>query len=110
MVNILKKYQQVIIRTVGAFILIVAIVIHFWSTPDEGVSEAKVAAANVARMEASIAGSSTQSKSKKAEELPLMHKYIQEKEKQFEYLTLVAMLLGGGFFLYSFVKKETPQE
>ncbi len=105
-----KKHQHIIMRIAGASVLLVTLVIHFWSAPKEGASEAKVAAANVARMEASVVGSGVQSKTKSPEKAPLMQKYIEEKEKQFEYLSLLAMLFGGGFFLYSFVKKETPQE
>lgn len=100
------KYKTVLLRSIGALMLMVGFVIHFWTSPKEGVSEAEVAAANIARMEASVTG--TGGSNKKAQSTS---KFLDElkstQEKQIRYLTIIAMLFGAGFLGYSFVKPKS---
>lgn len=105
MLNILKIYKQVIIRVLGAMMLLVAFIVHFWATPKEGAAVNDVASANVARMEASIAGNSP-AKQKKPDASPFMEEYQKTKQKQIEYLTILVMIVGAAFFLYSFIKEK----
>ncbi len=108
MAEIFKKYQKIILRTLGGLMLLVGFVIHFWSTPKEGFTRDELAAANVARMEASVAGgSATSSKVTHANDKPLFSEFKSAQKKQMEYLTILAMILGIGFLGYSFIKKET---
>lgn len=108
MLEILKKNQKIILRTAGGLMLLVGFVIHFWSTPKEGFTQQERAAANVARMEASVSGqSSTSNRVSKQNDKPLFNEYKNAQKKQMEYLTILAMLLGAGFLGYSFIKKET---
>jgi len=105
--NFFLKHKTVLLRLGGGLMLIVGFTIHFWAAPKEGVSEMEIAAANVARMEASMAGSNnaavkpkTQSSAKILEELK------STQEKQMRYLTIIAMVLGAGFLGYSFIKPK----
>ena len=101
------KHQQVILRTAGAILLLVGFVIHFWVTPQPALTKNDRAAANLARMEASVAGasSSTEKKSK-----PDTAKFLKElkntQEAQAKYLTIIMMILGVGSLGYSFVRKK----
>ena len=101
------KHQQVILRSVGVFLLLIGFVIHFWTIPKEGLSKNERAAANLARMEASVAGSSSSAKQQKK---PDTSKFLKElkntQAKQAEYLTIIMMLLGGGALGYSFIRKK----
>jgi len=101
------KHQTTIIRIAGALMLIIGFAVHFWTTPKEGFTENDIAAANVARMEAQVAGgSSSVSKPKKPTESPFLKKYKETQAAQFKYLTIIVMILGVGFLGYSFIKKE----
>ncbi|MDY0116072.1 MAG: hypothetical protein RBR59_00670 [Sulfurimonadaceae bacterium] len=104
----LQKYKLVLLRTVGAFFLVLGFVIHFWLSPKQGYTEVEIAAANVARMEASMAPSQNQHAKKNTGAL-FAEEYKQTREEQVRYLTIFAMLLGIGFLIYSFVKKEEPE-
>lgn len=99
------RYKTVILRTVGSLMLLVGFAVHFWTVPQEGVSANDRAAANVARMEAKVAGKSTTTQEKENDS-----KFLQElkntQAKQLEYLTIIAMLFGIGFLGYSFIKKD----
>ena len=107
MLETLKKYQKIILRIAGGLMLLVGFVIHFWGTPKEGFTRDELAAANVARMEASVSGqSSTSSKVSKPNDKPLFNEFKSAQKKQMEYLTILAMIFGAGFLGYSFIKKD----
>ena len=38
----LQKHKLVLIRTVGAFLLVIGFVVHFWLNPKQGYSEAQI--------------------------------------------------------------------
>jgi hypothetical protein len=106
-VEFFNKHQTVIFRSVGAFMLLVGFVVHFWITPKEVLSENEIAAANVARMEAKVAGgSSSTKKSAKKDSSKYLQKLKSSQEKQMQYLTIVAMIFGIGFLGYSFKPKS----
>ena len=101
------KHKEVILRTLGALLLLLGFVIHFWIVPQKGVNENELAAANLARIEASVKGSSSPQEAKKrADTSKFLQKLKSQQEKQMEYLTIVTMLLGAGALGYSFVKKR----
>jgi hypothetical protein len=103
-----KQYQTLILRSIGALMLVIGFVIHFWATPKKGISENELAAANVARMEAQVKGSSPSSKkSTKADSSKFLEKLKTQREKQLEYLTIFVMLLGVGSLGYSFLVKKS---
>jgi flagellar basal body-associated protein FliL len=105
-----KKHKKIILRVVGVLMLLVGFVVPFWTVPKKGISKEELAAANVARMEASVAGSSqSATKQAKPKESPFMKEFKNTKQKQLEYLTIAAMIFGVGFLLYSFVKKEEEE-
>lgn len=105
------KYRVIIFRVFGSLLLIVGFVVYFWSMPKEVIlSENEIAAANVARMEASVAGTSSSKESLKQSDAS---KFVEElknaQEKQTEQMTMLAMTCGVGFLIYSFIgrgKKE----
>ena len=101
------KYKTVITRSLGALMLVIGFAVHFWATPKEGVSANDIAAANVARMEAKVAGkSSPQSKSSKKDDSKFLDELKDTQAKQLQYLTIIAMILGVGFLGYSFMPKR----
>ena len=104
------KHKTVIMRSLGALMLVIGFAIHFWTTPKEGISANERAAANVARMEAKVKGqSSAQSKSSQKSDSKFLDELKNTQAKQLQYLTIIAMILGVGFLGYSFMpKKETP--
>jgi hypothetical protein len=106
MLEILVQYKKPLIRTLGALLLLIGFVIHFWVTPKEGLSEIEIAAANVARMEASVSGKSTSTKTQSTGTAPFFEEFKSTREKQMQYLTIIVMVLGAGFLLYSFFQKE----
>jgi hypothetical protein len=90
--------------------LLIGFAVHFWAVPKEGLSELDIAAANVARMEASASGHGTSSKATEKPDVNYLQKLKDRQEKQLKYLTIIAMVLGVVFLVYSFIKKETPIE
>jgi len=100
------KHQQVLLRSIGAFLLLIGFVIHFWVVPHEGVSKNDLAAQRVARMEASVSGVSSSTKPAKADGSHLSEALKSTQAKQMEYLTIIVMLLGGASLGYSFIKKK----
>lgn len=110
MLEFFKKYKKIIVRVLGVLMLLVGFAVHFWTVPKEGISKEEIAAANVARMEASVAGSaSSATKQAKPKESPFMKEFKNTRQKQLEYLTITVMVLGIGFLLYSFIKKEEEE-
>jgi len=94
-------------RSLGAIMLVVGFAIHFWTMPQEGLSANQRAAANVARMEAQVAGkSSTSKKSAKKDDTKFLKELKNTQEKQMQYLTIIAMIFGVGFLGYSFLPKK----
>ena len=105
--NYFLKHKIVIFRTLGALMLLVGFAIHFWVTPKEGFSEAEIAAANVARMEASVKGhGGGAKKAHKPDTSKFLEEFKNTQEKQRQYLTIIAMILGIGFLGYSFMPKK----
>ena len=101
------KHKIVIVRSLGALMLIIGFAIHFWATPKEGISANDRAAANVARMEAKVKGeSSAQSKAAKKSDSKFLDELKDTQAKQLQYLTIIAMILGVGFLGYSFMPKK----
>jgi hypothetical protein len=105
-----KKHKILILRSAGALMLLIGFVVHFWVIPKEGISKNEIAAANIARMEAKVAGKSNNSskKQKKKEKSKYMQEFKNHQAKQVQYLTIIAMILGVGSLGYSFIKKKEP--
>lgn len=105
--EIFLKYKIVIFRSLGGLMLLIGFSVHFWATPKEGISANEIAAANVARMEAKVAGqNSQQSKASKKNDSKYLDELKNTQAKQMQYLTIVAMILGIGFLGYSFIPKR----
>ncbi len=101
------KHKVVIMRSLGALMLVIGFAIHFWTTPKEGISANDRAAANVERMEAKVAGkNSASSKSVKKNNSKFLDELKDTQAKQLQYLTIIAMILGVGFLGYSFMPKK----
>jgi len=100
------KNKIVIMRSLGALMLIIGFTVHFWVTPKEGVSANDLAAANVARLEAQVSGKSS-GKAGQKKENTILEEYKNTRAKQIQYLTIIAMIFGVGFLGYSFVKKPS---
>jgi len=105
------KHKIIILRTIGALMLVVGFAAHFWVTPKKVISENDRAAANIARMEAKAKGTSSKpSKSTKKDDSKYLETMKNTQEKQMQYLTIIAMVLGVGSLGYSFVRKEEDKE
>ena len=101
------KNKIVIMRVLGSVMLVVSFAIHFWVTPQEGLSKNQRAAANVARMEAKMAPKGTKtSNSQKKDDSKFLKSLKKTQEKQMQYLTILAMVFGVGFLGYSFIPKR----
>jgi len=101
------KHKIVIMRSLGAVMLVIGFAIHFWTAPKEGISANERAAANIARIEAKVKGqSSAQSKSSKKSDSKFLDDLKNTQAKQLQYLTVIAMILGVGFLGYSFMPKK----
>lgn len=109
MKEIFQKYKLVIFRSLGAFMLLVGVGAYFWSVPKEGVSENEIAAANVARMEASVMGGGSSAQSQKPDSAKFLEELKSTQEKQMEYLTIASIVLGVLFLLYSFTIKRDSE-
>ena len=101
------KYQEIILRVGGGLLLLTGFIIHFWVVPPKGMSENERASANLARIEASVSGSSKNLQAnKKADTSHFIKKLKETQKKQLEYLTIVSMVLGSLSLGYSFVKRK----
>lgn len=103
------KYQTVILRTLGAMMLLIGFIVHFWVTPKEVVSANDRAAANLARMEASVSGSGQIKQKKQTDNSKFLHELKKTQAKQAEYLTIIVMVLGGLSLGYSFIKRKEEE-
>lgn len=101
------KYKTIILRSMGAFMLVVGFAVHFWVTPSKGLSENDKAAARVARMEASAKGQdSKKSASTKKDDTKFLEKLKDTQAQQLQYMMILVMLFGVGFLGYSFIPKK----
>ncbi|MEA2073721.1 MAG: hypothetical protein U9O86_09065 [Campylobacterota bacterium] len=100
------KHQTVILRVVGGLFILVGFVVHFWVVPPKGISKNDLAAANLARMEASVAGSNKKQSSSKKDESTFLNELKEKQKKQLEYLTIIIMVLGALSLGSSFIKKK----
>ena len=103
MKEILIKNKIVILRVLGAIMLIIGFSVQFWSTPKEGFTQNEIAARNVARMEANVRGTSS-SRASTSSSAKIIKELKNTQKKQMKYLTIIAMILGVGFLGYSFIK------
>ena len=101
------KNQKIIFRIIGTILFLVGFALYFWTTPKQGISENERAAANVARMEAKVKGSSSKSVKQTPDSSKFLDKLKDTQEKQVQYALVLAMLFGAGFLGYSFLKKES---
>ena len=101
------KHKIVILRSVGALMLVVGFAIHFWTVPQKGLSANEKAAANIARMESKMApkGSGSNKTSKK-NDASFLKELKKTQAKQLQYLTIIAMILGVGSLGYTFLPKK----
>lgn len=104
--DFLVKHQTLLFRIVGALLFVVSFVVMFWSTPKQGLTQNDRAAANVARMEARMAGSMGSAQKEKPKNSPFMKSYKDTQAQQLRYLLIVFMIVGAGFLGYSFIKKK----
>lgn len=108
MKEIFYKHKVVIFRSLGAFMLFVGVVAYFWTAPQEVLSENEIAAANVARMEASVRGGTSTTKQE-----PSASKIVEElknaQEAQIQYFTILTIAFGVIFLGYSFLSKNDSE-
>jgi len=101
------KNKIVIIRVVGSLMLVIGFAVHFWTVPQKGLSKNQLAAANIARMEASLAPRGSQNlKSQKKDDTKFLKHLKNTQEKQMQYLTILAMVFGAIFLGYSFIPRK----
>jgi surface polysaccharide O-acyltransferase-like enzyme len=105
------KHQKVLFRSIGGALIFISFVAFFWTTPKEGFSENEIAAANVARMEARIAGQSSSSTApQKENKSPFLETYKETQEKHMRYMLIIMMIFGVVFLAYSFISKKSIDE
>ena len=105
------KHQLVILRSLGALMLLIGFAVHFWVTPKEGLSENDKAAARVARMEA---GAKEKTLSRIGSQEKDTSKFVDTMKdtqaKQLQYMTIIIMVFGVGFLGYSFMPSSKRME
>ena len=100
------KHKIIILRLVGVVILLIGFAVHFWSQPQKGISVNEIAAANVARMEASVKGDTKYTTKVKPDMSTFAKALTTAQQERARYITIFAMILGIVFLGYSFIKKE----
>ena len=104
------KHQKVILRTLGAFLLVMGATLFFWAAPQSVLSENERAAANLARMEHSVHSStSSYAKSKHSNNKVISKSMVETQKKQLRMLMILVMIFGAGFLGYSFLNKENKE-
>jgi uncharacterized protein YjeT (DUF2065 family) len=100
-----RAHRRQLSRILGALMLIAGVVLLYWDNRGSGVSEEeRIAAANVARMEARMR---SQHAGSAASDKPIFGTSYREKQRQqLRYAVITLMVLGAGFMLYGFLKKE----
>ena len=101
------KHQKIILRSVGAFLLVLGLTLFFWAAPQKVMNENEKAAANLARMESSISGGgSSKSTTQQSNHSTISASMVETQKKQLRMLMIMVMVFGAGFLGYSFLKKE----
>jgi uncharacterized protein YjeT (DUF2065 family) len=100
------KHKIIILRAIGGVLLLIGFAVHFWTRPTTRISENEIAAANVARMEASVAGHSSNVKKAKPDMSILAKSLTSAQQQRAKYITIFAMVLGVLLLGASFLKKE----
>ena len=102
------KHQKIILRSVGVFLLVLGLTLFFWAAPKKVISQNEQAAANLARMEASVSGggSSKSTVTQSSHHETISASMIETQKKQLRMLMIMVMVFGVGFLGYSFLKKE----
>ena len=98
-----KQNKKLASKIMGANFLFMALLLLFWSQPKEGMSENEKAAANLARMEAQVSGSSQKEASKPPS---LMKEYKRTQKAQLQVFLIIMVIAGTGLLGYGFMKKE----
>lgn len=100
------KYKIEILRVVGVLFLLSGFVIHFWVVPQPVATQNDLAAANLARMEASVSSTSVSSSKKASKESSFLKEFKEKQKQQLQYVTIFVMLLGAAALGGSFLKKK----
>ena len=102
----IKEYQKVLSLGMGALLIVVAATMLFWMNTGEGVSEEeRIAAANVARMEARMAAQRNGGQAPRSQ-VDFMQSRQEKQKEQLRYM-VIAMLIGGiGFLGFGLLKKN----
>ena len=100
------KHKIIIFRTVGIIVFVTAIIIKFWLTPKEVLTENEKAQARLERMEASARSTGATSKSQEKDTSKFIEKLKETQAKQVEYMTILAMVFGIAFVGYSFIPRK----
>lgn len=95
--------KRLALKLMGGNFLVMALVLLFWSAPQESASENERAAANVARMEARMQGKGTAPKDNRVN---LLGKHMEKQQQQLRVLLILMVIAGAGFLAYGFLKKD----
>jgi len=105
-VDFFLKHQTLLLRVAGIFMLVVGCVVYFWTTPKDGVSANELAQKNLQRMEASVRGGVQKAHKAKPDPSHIAKAIKSTRSKQLQYVTILAMVFGLGFLLYSFISPK----
>ena len=106
MMEFFLKHRLVIMRSLGAIMLLIGFAVYFWVTPKQDLSENERAAARIARMEAGVKGKTFNHASQEKDTSKFVDKIKDAQAKQLEYMTIIVMVLGAGFVAYSFMPRK----
>ncbi len=98
--------QIILTRLIGILLLVLSLVLFFWSTPEGNAlsMEEQRAAERVARMEARVNGAVTSSPS--VPKVDYAAAYTQHTQMQTRLLLILMVIIGVFFLAYSVIKKQ----
>lgn len=106
MKELFLQYKIIILRTVGAVMLVVGFASYFWTTPKPVLTQNEIAAQNVSRIQARVNGGDTKSTKVKSSSSRIMSELKEKQKKQLRYMVIMMMMFGIGFLGYSFIAKK----
>lgn len=100
----IRAHQKKLSLAAGTLMVLIGAALLFWDNRGGVSEEERIAAENVARMEARM--QSRGAAASAPDKAVFGASYREQQAQQLRYAVLALMLSGTGFLLYGFLKKE----
>jgi len=104
-----KRHRRKVTLTAGGLCVCIGAAMLFWSNGSGAAvsEEERIAAANVARMEARMQSQISGQKGQQSPDKPIFSgSYRERQEAHLRYMVIALMLFGAGFLAYGFLKRD----